>query len=171
MGSTSLNFKVEIKKAAEIGDEARKVRLAIRLKEISLDTFGSMLGVLQYKSLRSGKDFASQKLLTTDRKKLSMGMMYWSKQPIHTSLTEMEDPILLKLAQKSFKNILGYMMDKKYPYPSTLAQELLQTGIDNPPLRSEIYCQIIKQVCLSMSSPSSFFPTHHRIFSSSPLVD
>lgn len=139
-------LKLEIKKAKEIGDEARKIRIAIRLKELTLDTFGNMFGVLQFKSLRSPKDYANQKLVTTDRKKLAMGMMMWTKHPIHTSLTDIEDPLILKLAKKSFKNVLGYMMDKKYPYPSTLAQELIQTGIDNPPVRSEIYCQIIKQV-------------------------
>jgi len=139
-------LKLEIKKAKEIGDEDRKIRVAIRLKELTLDTFGNMFGVLQFKSLRTPKDYAAQKMVTTDRKKLAMGMMYWTKHPIHTSLTDIEDPLMLKLAKKAFKNVLGYMMDKKYPYPSTLAQELLQTGIDNPPIRSEIYCQIIKQI-------------------------
>ena len=139
-------LKLEIKKAKEIGDEDRKIRISIRLKELTLDNFGKMFTVLQFKSLRTGKDFASQKLVTTDRKKLAMGMMYWTKTPIHTSLTDIEDPQILKLAKRSFKNILGFMMDKKYPYPSTLAQELIQNGIDNPGLRSEIYCQIIKQL-------------------------
>jgi len=139
-------LKLEIKKAKEIGDEDRKIRVSIRLKELTLDTFGNMFGVLQYKSLRTPKDFAAQKMVTTDRKKLAMGMMFWTKHPIHTSLTDIEDPLMLKLAKKAFKNVLGYMMDKKYPYPSTLAQELIQSAIENPPIRSEIYCQIIKQI-------------------------
>lgn len=66
--------------------------------------------------------------------------------PIHTSLTDLHDPILLKVAGKCFKNVMGYMGDKKYPFPSTCATELVTFAIQNPGVRSEIYCQIIKQV-------------------------
>eukprot|EP01094_Clydonella_sp_ATCC50884_P015120 TRINITY_DN2569_c0_g1_i1.p1 TRINITY_DN2569_c0_g1~~TRINITY_DN2569_c0_g1_i1.p1 ORF type:complete len:1924 (-),score=743.67 TRINITY_DN2569_c0_g1_i1:162-5840(-) len=139
-------LKMEIKKAKELNDVPRKIRLGVRLKVLSLEQFESMFGFSQFKSLRSAQDFASAKLVTLDRKKLAAGMLSFSKTPIHTSLTAMEDPLLLKEAKRAFKNVLGYMGDKKYSYPTSCAQELVGIGLEFPDVRTEIYCQIIKQI-------------------------
>lgn len=139
-------LKLEIKKAREINDPERKIRLAIRLKVLSLNQFESMFDFAKLRSLRNPQDFAAQKLLTTDRKKLTASFLQFSKVPIHTSLTTIEDPLLLKDAKRCFKNVMGYMHDKKYPFPTTCAQELVNCALQNPPLRTEIYCQIIKQI-------------------------
>ena len=41
---------------------------------------------------------------------------------------------------------MGYMLDKKYPYPTTLVQEVIQLCLEQPMLRSEVYLQTIKQI-------------------------
>jgi hypothetical protein len=139
-------LKLEIKKAREINDADRKIRLAIRLKVLSLNQFEQMFEFSKFRSLRNAQDFASQKLVTMDRKKLVASFLQFTKVPIHTSLTTIEDPILLKEAKRCFKNVMGYMHDKKYPYPTTCAQELVNCALLHTHLRSEIYCQIIKQI-------------------------
>ena len=45
-----------------------------------------------------------------------------------------------------FKNIMGYMGDRKYPYPDTLAQEVIACGLATPALRAELYVQVMKQL-------------------------
>tara|TARA_R110002050_G_scaffold298873_1_gene462956 strand:+ start:61 stop:453 length:393 start_codon:yes stop_codon:yes gene_type:complete len=111
------------------------------------------------KNMRSPENYANQKLLTLDRKKLAAGMLSFSKHPAHTSLIDFsqmvhdDDPQSHKLIQqlakdstRTFKNIMGYMLDKKYPYPTTLVQETIQMCLDQPLLRSEVYLQTIKQI-------------------------
>jgi hypothetical protein len=152
-------LKYEIKKAKELDDENRKIRLAIAMKDLTLDQFQHLFGLNTLKNMRSPENYASQKLLTLDRKKLAAGMMSFSKHPAHTSLIDFaqlvhdNDPQAHKLVQqlakdstKTFKNIMGYMLDKKYPYPTTLVQETIQLCLDQPMLRSEVYLQTIKQI-------------------------
>jgi len=139
-------LKLELKKAKELDDEPRKIRLGIMLKQITLTMYEKMFTIDQLRTLRTAEDFANAKMVALNKKKLVQGFLHWSKTPIHTSLTKIEDPIILKEAKKCFKNILGYMLDKKYSYPTTLAQELINSGLTIPELRSEIYCQLIKQL-------------------------
>jgi CheY-like chemotaxis protein len=152
-------LKYEIKKAKELGDENRKIRLAIMMKDLTLDQFGHMFGLNSLKNMRSPENYASQKLLTMDRKKLAAGMLSFSKTPAHTSLIDFaqlvheHDPQSHKLVQqlikdstRTFKNIMGYMGDKKYPDTTSLVQEIVQMCLDQPMLRSEVYLQTIKQI-------------------------
>ena len=44
------------------------------------------------------------------------------------------------------KNILGYMGDKQWSFPATLAQTILQMALDEPAIVDEIYIQILKQL-------------------------
>ena len=64
-------LKYEIKKAKELEDENRKIRLAIGMKDLTLDQFQHMFGLSTLKNMRSPENYASQKLLTLDRKKLA----------------------------------------------------------------------------------------------------
>jgi len=46
-----------------------------------------------------------------------------------------------------FRNVMGYMGDRKYQYPDTLAQELVTSGLNgSEALRAELYVQIMKQL-------------------------
>lgn len=41
------------------------------------------------------------------------------------------------------------MRDRFHPYPTTISQEILQRGLDEPLLRDEIYVQLIKQTTMN----------------------
>ena len=80
-----------------------------------------------------------------NKDQIAASFLYHSSSPIHASLTNLESP-LSKEAVKMFKNIMGYMGDRKYPYPDTLAQEVIACGLANEALRAELYVQVMKQV-------------------------
>jgi len=73
-------------------------------------------------------------------------MLHWSKETIPTSLTNIEDKLLLKDAVRNFKNILAWSGDKTVQYPVMVAREVVEKGIQCEGLRDEIYVQIIKQI-------------------------
>jgi hypothetical protein len=61
------------------------------------------------------------------------------------SLTNL-GPVHSKQATRLFKNILGYMGDRQLAYPTQLAQEFIQQGLETPEIRDELYSQIMKQL-------------------------
>lgn len=57
-------------------------------------------------------------------------------------------------AREIFKSILGFMKDRFHAYPITLAHEVVFRGLEEPLLRDEIYCQLIKQTTKNPSAES-----------------
>ena len=117
-----------------------------------------MFKFVKYGKLYPPAAWADLKFLSLARDELAAGMLKHSKNPIHNSLTQIpeEDKVTQKLAKEMFKNILGYMGDKKYDNPNLLASEILKNCLDHPnkDLRSEVFCQIIKQLTANPSSDS-----------------
>jgi sugar diacid utilization regulator len=83
------------------------------------------------------------------------GLLRWQHEPIHTSLTMLQDPNSRRLAVKSFRNILAFMGDRPLAKPVALAQELLEMGSAVPELRDEIFVQLAKQLSGNPSSASA----------------
>jgi myosin heavy subunit len=96
-----------------------------------------------YANIRSVDDFAKGVIL--NKKKVKEGMLKWQGNVIQKSLLEL-DKDLSKMAARIHKNILGYMGDKTMSFPATLAQDILQKGLEVPELVDEIYMQIMKQL-------------------------
>ena len=103
-------------------NRARAVRLTIQLKDLFFGQFGKMFIFEEFGGLRSRDDFSSGKVF--GKEKLREGMLKWSKAPIPTSLTVLDEPFR-KQAKTVFKDILGYMGDRNFAYPITLAQDLV----------------------------------------------
>jgi len=96
-----------------------------------------------YANIRSVDDFAKGVIL--NKKRVKEGMLKWQGNLIAKSVLEL-DKDLSKMAVRIHKNILGYMGDKTMSFPATLAQDILQKGLEVPELVDEIYMQIMKQL-------------------------
>ena len=132
----------------------------VELKEITLSTHAALyqFNPLSLGQLKDPVAFASASFITklTGTDALAAGMLLHSRKPLPTSLSRLPDPKQSKQACAVFKNVLGYMGDKQYQQPETLACEILTAGVEatnadgndsvSVPLRLEIYCQIMKQL-------------------------
>ena len=85
-------------------------------------------------------------LSAEEEMEVSSKLLSFSEIPISTSLMKMRSRQDIEVSMKMFKNVLGFMGDRSYTYPQTLARELLEACLLHPPLRDELYLQIIKQV-------------------------
>ena len=146
--------KLQLKAARDLNDPDRVVNREIRLKEIFLTRFGHMFSFKQCSILRDPEEWASLKFLSLDRAGLISSFLCHTTAPIHSSLMELPKQYV-KDATKAFKCILGYMGDRRVPYPEQVAQELLDIAINSGEgLRDEIYAQLVKQLTDNPSSAS-----------------
>lgn len=93
------------------------------------------------------------------RRAVSLGsLLEWTKELATCLLNNLPEEHA-KTALELFKVIQMYMGDrprsKAYKSSVDLAQYLATVGGNTPPLRDEIYCQLIKQVTLNPSVPST----------------
>ena len=78
-------------------------------------------------------------------------IMHFSHEPILNSLTKLDNCQRTNentqlVCIKMFKNVMGFMGDRKYSYPETLGRELLEACLLHSVLRDELYLQVIRQL-------------------------
>jgi hypothetical protein len=121
-------------------EEMNEEERAAKLKEAATDKW-----IFQnYANLRTPQDFCKGMVL--NKKKAKAGMLKHQKTLLHRSLLALETKELNKLALRIHKNVLGYMGDKQWSFPATLAQTILQTALEEPGIADEVYVQIMKQL-------------------------
>ena len=98
----------------------------------------------RYSKIRSGDDFARSIFL--NKKKVKFLQLKWQNSVIPTSVLDYVNKDLAKLGTRVHKCILGYTGDKSMSFPATLAQDILQKGLECPDLVDEIYVQLCKHL-------------------------
>ena len=97
--------------------------------------------------LRDPIDYANSKTFSLHREEHAAGMLVWSKNPLLTSLTRIDDPACIKEAMNAFKCIQGYCGDIRANYPETFGVKVIVTGLDGDDwVRAEIYACLMKQI-------------------------
>lgn len=80
-------------------------------------------------------------------------MLKWQNTLIPKSLTDLPAETS-KIAVQLHKSLLGYMGDKSMAFPATLAQDILQKGLEIYEMRDEVYLQIMKQLSSNPTADS-----------------
>lgn len=71
-------------------DPERAVRVTIRLKDLVFARAGDMFTFEKFGVLRTNMEWANMKFLSFNKEELAMGMLAWTKNPIHASLTRLD---------------------------------------------------------------------------------
>lgn len=99
----------------------------------------------KFPNIRDADAFAKGVLL--NKKKVKQNQLRWQPSVIPRSIYDFgADKELSKLATRIHKALLGYSGDKSMSFPATLAQDILQKGLEIPDLVDEIYLQICKHL-------------------------
>jgi hypothetical protein len=72
-------------------------------------------------------------------------ILSFSKEPMETSLTILDEKHSI-VSRRMFKYVLGYMGDRHFTHPITVAVEVIQTAYLHSQLRDELFLQIVKQL-------------------------
>mmetsp|Transcript_11196 Transcript_11196/g.12942 ORF Transcript_11196/g.12942 Transcript_11196/m.12942 type:complete len:1567 (+) Transcript_11196:219-4919(+) len=153
--------QMELEAAVRLGDKKREIHRRIRLKEIFYDEEGAQFAnYLDCGDMRPGEFYAKSAGPFCGKNKVIEGQFKWTKGKLFAPLTKLPNEQLdaakkeipdeikekTKAIKKQFKNLQYAMGDKKSKKAEQFTQEFLQFGIDNPENRTELYCQIIKQI-------------------------
>lgn len=81
----------QLRAATRNNNKIRKFEVMIRVRETLLNQNGSMFILSKYPGLKDPDTYGRR--MGIKNKALSMGMLKWTTEPIHTSLTELDEPI------------------------------------------------------------------------------
>eukprot|EP00466_Bigelowiella_natans_P015699 jgi/Bigna1/127316/aug1.4_g2024 len=141
--------KMQLKASVAQGDRERIVATTIKLREISLGKQTGMFAFRRFSLLIAPEEWAAKKLFCFDQKSLAASMLVHTQQPIHHCLIRrFVDKAAKASARLMFKNILGFMGDRQYQAGQEyyLAQQIASACIQKEELRTEVYCQMMKQL-------------------------
>jgi hypothetical protein len=108
---------------------------------------------VRYAKIRNADDYS--KGIFLNRKKIKASQLRWQNSVIPTSILDYTNKDLAKLATRIHKCTLGYTGDRSMSFPATLAQDILQKGLEVPDLVDEIYVQLLKHITSNPRPESS----------------
>jgi len=149
---------LQLQAAVKLGDLARVTRVTIKSKDVFFSKMGNSFEFSKFPGLLSPKEYAEAKYfgLHFKKEKLAAGFLKHDTNPIHIALIRDLNAQDNKDARRLFKTIMCYMGDRQNATePFILVQEMLTELIANSGLRSESYCQLVKQLSDNPSSQST----------------
>jgi len=84
-------------------------------------------------------------------------MLRWTKDNLVTGLTKLPpENDLEEKAIQLFKSVQGFMRDRFYTFADGLVPQIIDAIVTCPPLRNEVYVQVLKQLNHNQKKESRF---------------
>ena len=154
--------KMQLNRAVQMKDPARVISREIALRKLYLAEHASSFQLARCPLLVGPTEWASAKW-GGSKSALADGMLSFTSTPIHRPLTQIDDTDksskehkeLTKQALLQFKSLLGFLGERKLPYPEEAGAEWLRVGMDSRALHCEMYVQLMKQLTANPSEASN----------------
>lgn len=114
-----------------------------------------------FHNLKSVSDFLKAKTSRSgvgNKAQERLNMLRWTKDNLVSGLTKLppDMPDLEEKAIQLFKSVQGFMGDRFYTFADGLVPQILDTIVTCPPLRNEVYVQVLKQLNHNHKKESRF---------------
>ena len=157
----SLSFDNELKKFLSLPKSQilqLKLQLYVSRKDVDNISLITMeIKDIYFKGFENSSEIFDVKLFPNLRPGKNdldiVSRMSFTTEPILKSLTVLDENHNL-VSLRIFKYVLGFMGDRKFTHPLTIAVEAIQTAYFHPMLRDELFLQIVKQLNKNPSNTS-----------------
>lgn len=142
----------ELAAAVARRDTSTVARLTMRIKDAFFRECGDMFQLHHFPHLKPPALFSKKHGIADVS--LKSGMLKFSPDPLHTSLTQLVDPSARRLVTKTFRSVMTFMGDRSSGQPLAAARELVTDCLRTKGLRDEVLIQVCKQVTENPSGTS-----------------
>eukprot|EP00462_Mataza_sp_D1_P024235 CAMPEP_0175127448 /NCGR_PEP_ID=MMETSP0087-20121206/4390_1 /TAXON_ID=136419 /ORGANISM="Unknown Unknown, Strain D1" /LENGTH=1428 /DNA_ID=CAMNT_0016409423 /DNA_START=43 /DNA_END=4329 /DNA_ORIENTATION=+ len=183
-------LEAQEQKAKQLQNHDRAIRIQVKRRDILVQTKGAQFAFSSFNRLKQPMDWAKEKFF--GREKRAANFLKWQKEKIHSPLLQntiadkKQYKQMKKITRTSFETLQMFMGNKKAKQLDVKMRALLQAGISNEVLRTELYVHILKQMtdpldpsgngkaweamalCLSSFPPGSDFENYLEVWFRSP---
>jgi len=144
-------LEAQYNKAVQLQNPDRAVRIAMKRKDLLVQTKGSSFVLAQYQKLKSPQAWGNEKLF--GKEKRAATFLKWQADIIHSPLIahNIQDKNkrtdVRKTTRVCFESIMKHMGQKKSKQrPGLRTSEMLRHALRLPEIRSELYIHLLKQI-------------------------
>lgn len=154
-GIVSMNYNLARQYLTQKFEESKdRVTTSGVIRDYSnnIQYYKNLHSIISFNKLRSPEDFCKKNIFS--KKKPDESMYMFSPQPISKSMIDFsfsytqsktKTKYCKGQALSIFNDILYWMKLKYHNYPQTLGPTIMQKAVEEPLLRDEVFCQLIKQ--------------------------
>lgn len=138
----------QLKAAVRLADVDRQDDLQMQIKTFFFERSGHMFTLDNFPQLRSPDEFANSRMgFSRAKAERRDGFLRHQTKALPTSLSQLESRRDREEAAHLFKSVMGYMGDAPLPFPLMLVAEIVEKATAaGPPLQTELYMQLMKQL-------------------------